>query len=219
MSFATKADLQQAISDYMARTDLSAFMDDFVTLAEVRLNNDVYPRQYEATAVLTGTTSSANLTLPSDFSDPIGLTVLDTTSSVQYRELVAMTYDELEILTITGRPTAWAIDGLLIQLNRPCDQAYTFNLRYNQTFSLASSGSTNVLLTDAPNVYLAACMIEANIFVKDPQATAYWTQLYTQSMEDFQKRENASKRKAVLTADSALLYNNRRYWARGNWYF
>ncbi len=221
MSFATKADLQTAIGDWMARTDLSSFYDDFVTLAESYLNNSVLMRLFETNTTLTGVVSSNSLTLPSDFSDPIGLTILDTTyGGNTYQELVPMTYDQMTIHTTNGRPTAWAINGLLISLNWPCDQTYTFNLRYDQLFELTTAGSTNYLLQNYPDVYLAACMVQANIFTKDIAAVQVWQGKLENAIAGVIRVESKSKARSILTGDPAILRSGNRYpYYYGGWYW
>jgi hypothetical protein len=63
MSIANYSDLQAAISDWMARSDVSGKAVDFITLAEARLNRLL--GVVGTTATLTGTISSAELDISS----------------------------------------------------------------------------------------------------------------------------------------------------------
>lgn len=210
MTFSTKGGLKANITVWMARSDLTSYYDDMISLAEAELNRNVpLLRLFETNTTLTGVTSSASLTLPTDYLAPVGLQVLNSLTTTGYRELVPMTFDQMETTTITGAPAAWAVTGSTITLNRPCDQAYSFNFRYYQSFSLANDASTNSLLTAAPDVYLAACMVQANILAKDNQAVGAWQAKLDGAIDSVASLAAMSKRKAILTVDRALLTRNR----------
>ena len=46
MAFTTYTELKSVVADYLARTDLTAQIPDFITLAEVRLKRDLRIRLY-----------------------------------------------------------------------------------------------------------------------------------------------------------------------------
>ena len=76
MAISNYAELQTAIVTWMARDgdgDLTSQAPTFIALGESRLNRDLPLRVMEVDTTLTGATSSRELTLPSDFVEPISL--------------------------------------------------------------------------------------------------------------------------------------------------
>ena len=67
MSFTTYAELQTTIAGYLARSDLTTQIPDFIRLAETRLRRDLRIRQMLNTTTLTCTSGTATVTIPSDF--------------------------------------------------------------------------------------------------------------------------------------------------------
>ncbi len=67
MSFTTYAELQTTIAEYLARSDLTTQIPDFIRLAEVRLRRDLRIRQMLTSTSLTCTSGTATVNIPSDF--------------------------------------------------------------------------------------------------------------------------------------------------------
>ena len=67
MAFTTYTELKSTVADYLARTDLTTQIPDFITLAEVRLKRDLRIRQMLKVATATMTVSDSTVALPSDF--------------------------------------------------------------------------------------------------------------------------------------------------------
>ena len=67
MAFTTYTELKSVVADYLARTDLTTQIPDFITLAEVRLKRDLRIRQMLKVATSAMTVSDSTVALPSDF--------------------------------------------------------------------------------------------------------------------------------------------------------
>jgi hypothetical protein len=169
MAITTQPELLQAVSDAMARSDLTAFIPDFVTMAENWLNygsENVPPlrvKEMEATASLVPV--SGVVTLPTDFLEWIR--VSENTS--YKRTLAYVTSDEAERLYPDGAA------GLGERFSIVGTSLYTYplvsnnvNLIYYQAIpALTASAPTNWLLTKAPGIYLRATLVQAYAFIKD----------------------------------------------------
>ena len=59
MAITTYTELKSAIADYMARSDLTGNVEDFIALAEARLNRLL--KMVETDATLTGTAASRRI--------------------------------------------------------------------------------------------------------------------------------------------------------------
>src|SRR6185369_16222665 len=113
--------------------------------------------------------TSGSATLPSGFIRPISL--LHTT----YGGLTETTIGDVRQRRISGNtstPAVFAVTGSTIEL----DATYTGNLTldYEGTLTgLSGSNTTNWLVLNAPQAYLAMCLHYAKAKAEDPSAPAY----------------------------------------------
>lgn len=203
------ASLKTEIGKYLERAgddSVTGNVDGWIDAAESRLNREL--RGLRTTTVddatLTGTASSRNISISSlAFLAPVAL-ILSTDS--QYHPLRPYVAGTHRLSTVNGSPSAWAINGTNIELDRPCDQAHTFVFRYHQALDIASA--TNWLLTTYPDVYLYESLKQAAVFFKDFDGVSAYGQMAQQIIDEIKEdiRQNA---KADLVVDSALLTNGR----------
>lgn len=169
MTISTYAELQQAVSDNMARTDLAPFIPDFVTMAENVLNygTDLLPalRCREMEAIVSLVPAAGVCTLPSDY---LGYTRVSENTSYK-RTLNYVTLDQAE------RDYPDGAAGLAEQFTIIGNSLYTYPLASNNISlvyyqaipALSDSNATNWLLTKAPGVYLRATLMQAADYTKD----------------------------------------------------
>lgn len=202
MAISTYAELQTAVTDWMARSDLSGNAVDFITLAEARLNRKLPLRELWENEALTGTTSSRTLTLPTDYIEAGWLRL--TTHAGENPKLAQKTTDAIAYGSTNGTPTAWCIDAGTIRLDCPCDQAHTFLFRHRKKLDLATT-STNWLLTHHPDVYLAAVLVWGGAFIKDVEQASPWKGLLEEAIDELAWIEDKGEAGAALTVDPALV--------------
>ncbi len=204
MAISTYAELKTAIANWLERsgdTTISANAGDFIALAESRLNRALALRAMETETTLTGTASSRSLVLPADFVEPKSLFLTTFGTQGRLRPFLAGTEP---LSTANGTPTAWTVNGTNIDLDRPCDQAHSFLFRYRRSFALSDGAPTNWLLSNHPDAYLFAALIEANIFLGDNEAAVGWELRLGQALGQIADKEGRSKSRATLVTDPAL---------------
>lgn len=76
------------------------------------------------------------------------------------------------------QPSRFTIEADTIRLDNAPDTAYYLPCLYYQKFG-ALSAATNWLMTNAPNAYLFASLLEASIFTRNWQAAEYYNGLYS----------------------------------------
>src|SRR5262245_42814692 len=120
--------LQLAIADWSNRTDLTAQIIDFITLAEARINNDLRVQAMISQATGSLTTGETTLAQPSDFlqvelfqvsSNPA--VVLEARPSGE-----AVAADN----TSVGGPKVYTIVGTNFEILPAPDNSYTYTLDY-----------------------------------------------------------------------------------------
>ena len=206
MPISDYTELQQAVSDWMARADVLGNAADFISLAEARLNRELSPVEVDAT--LTGSVGSRILDISTlAMVEPVALYLKDTGGELRVLPRSEGTFQHFDS---TGKPSIWAIDGSTIDFNRPCDQAYEFRFRYKQRFALSETASTNWLLSEHPDVYLAAAVMWGGVFVQDGGYAASFKALLEDTIPSI-RSAIAQKKRGELMVDPALARVGRHY--------
>lgn len=201
MALANYTDLQAAVLDWMERSGQTGQVADWIALAEARLNRELGP--VESNASLTGTVDSRALSiLALSVVEPVALFIADPGSEDESL-LPPMAGANMAYYDSSGRPSEWAIDSATeIKLNRPCDLAYAFRFRYRERFALSVS-STNWLLTNHPDVYLAASIVWGNAYNQDIGGASAWKAILDEAIPSI-RNTIAKSRKGTLKVDPAL---------------
>jgi hypothetical protein len=201
MAITTYAELQTAVTDWMTRSNLSGRAADFIALAEARLNREIPAVETDET--LTGTATSRRISISAlSMVEPIALFLAK--SGQDEREIQQKPDGSFPYLNTEGEPSFYAIDGENIDFDRPLDEAYPFRFRYRQKFALSDSATTNWLLTNHPDVYLAATLVWGGVFIRNPQYSAIFAGSLDNGIADV-CNQIAQKNRGVLTVDRALL--------------
>lgn len=201
MALSTYAELLSSVGQWMERADISGDAADFVRLAEARLTRRLPLREMWSTSTLTGVVGSRAIPLPADFVEPSHFKRVDGDSLCA---LTPFTPDTLPARESVGAPWGWAVDVGSITLDKPCDQAYSFRLRYRKKFALSEAAPTNWLLTNHPDVYLAAVLVWGGLFVKEAPEAATWRAILDEAIDELSWIESRGDALAPLQFDPAL---------------
>lgn len=205
MPITTYSELKTAITDWMARSDVSGSAADFISLAEARLNRLLDPVPTNAT--LTATAGSRYIDISAlSVIEPIALHYTGVGT-----ELVVIPKAEgsFEYTTNEGLPTIFTVSDTQIVFDCPSSSDYTFRFTYEGRFKLSDVATTNTLLTNHPDVYLAASIVWGAGYVKDNDAVNGWKMMLDEFIQETNHQYAKSKR-SVLTVDNAL--RPRRGW-------
>jgi len=151
MSFTTYAELQTTIAEYLARSDLTTQIPDFIRLAEVRLRRDLRIRQMLTSTSLTCTSGTATVNIPSDF-----LEVKDFV--VAGNPVFPLNYESPSLFSRNsrsmdaGKPLDYTVLASTFKLAPIPDFAYTLSLVYSAAPPfLSTSNTSNTFLTVCPD--------------------------------------------------------------------
>lgn len=192
-SLGTYAELQSAIASWnFARTDLP--VENLILLAETRINRDLKLRNATTDESLTGVVSSRQIALPSGFISASDCWLVNSVGRVELYQLPP----GITTITSSGQPEYWAIEGEYLTFERPCADDYAFVLRCITKLALAST-STNWLLTNYPDVYLAASNVEAATWIQDDAQAVRWDARYQAALSGVNSIEARSSRAPLRT--------------------
>lgn len=186
MALTTYAELLTAISDYIgARTDLGSVDDNFVTLAEARLNYGDYGtafptpplrvRQMEQRS--TATATGEYIALPDNFLETKYLKVTSENPDKPLMFLPPSMFDRKVGNSSTGTPAYYTVFGSEYRLN-PVPGSVTLESGFYRTIPALSS-AVNWLYTASPAVYLYGSLLEAAIYIDENEDIAKYGNLYS----------------------------------------
>lgn len=183
MAISNYSELQTAIADFLNRDDLTSMLPTFIAMAEGQLNRDV--RHWKMEQRSTADLDDQYLTLPTDWIETVRITVRDTTPYA----LNLMSRDELLDRRfsgddVAGKPVYYAHIAGEIEVYPTPDATYSVELLYRQKIeSLSDSNTTNWLLTEAPDLYLYACLVETCTYLRDDERLASFGALYQSKLD------------------------------------
>lgn len=197
MSIATYSDLKTKVASYLARTDLTDQIPDFIRFAELRLRRELRIRQMLKSVTTTTTGGDSTVELPSDFLEARDFYV--STNPIQ-----PLTYSSPAIFsrntksTTSGKPIDYTILASEFKLSPIPDTTYTLELLYfaAPTF-LGDDNSSNVFMANAPDVLLYASLLEAEPYLMNDARIQVWGSLYDRGIATLSTSDESSQYSGV----------------------
>ena len=200
MSFATYSDLKTSIASYLARSDLTTQIPDFITFAENRLRRELRIRQMLKSVTTATVSGDSTVELPSDFieiRDFVALT--NPIQPLSYSSPSALSNDPRA--SEVGVPKSYTILANDFLLSPPPDGVYTLRmLYYSAPPYLSSSNATNVFLTIAPDALLYAALIEAEPYLMNDARINTWGTMYDRAISSLAKSDEEGQYSGVPLA-------------------
>ena len=191
MSYAT---LQTDIAGWMNRTDLTALIPSFITIAETRFQLDVRSWQMIVAASLTVLANDKGVAVPDDWLEWDAL-------SISGRPLEYINADLMQAYVRQGYDSNYAakytmVGGALIVGGPAPNDVIVDTTYYGQIPTLAAApGNTNWLLDTYPSLYLYGSLVGGFNYIGDDQNAAKYTSAYGDVLNDI----NSNARKAVTS--------------------
>lgn len=200
---ASYATLQSEALAFMDRAGQAAQVSaapTWVQMAEARLNRELGALETDTT--LTGTLDSRTISISSlSIVEPVALFLAETDRDEV--EIDQQADGSFPYLDVSGKPAKWAIDGTNIDFDRPLDSAYPFRFRYRQKLALATT-DPNWLLTEHPDVYLAATLMWGAGYNEDWPNGQVWKMGLDEGLESVRKVLQ-QRRRGMLRVDEAII--------------
>ena len=189
MAIGTYAELQTAVANWLDRDDLGDRIPEFIALAEARMNRVFRLRLMEAKYTASTVAGQRNYALPANYLQMRNLQI-NTTPIRPCQYVTPEIYDRLYGSTLTGTPEIYTIVANEIQLGPVPAGVQTMEmLFYKKISALSVSNTTEVMLTDNPDVYLYGALLEAEPFLMNDERLGVWAQGFQQSIENLQDQD------------------------------
>jgi hypothetical protein len=193
MPLASYSDLKTTVANYLARSDLTAVIPDFIRLAEERLRRDIRTRMMLTVATTSTIGGDPTVGLPTDFLEMRDIH-LNTTPVFTLRYKAPNSFYETARTTESGRPVDYTILGLEMQVAPIPDTAYTLQmLYYSKPPLLSDSVASNVLLANYPDALLYAALGEAEPYLMNDARLQTWSALYDRAINAINVSDQSSE--------------------------
>ena len=197
MSISTYSELKTAIANYLARTDLTDQIPDFIRFAEIRLRRELRIRQMLKTVTSSTTGGDSTVELPSDFLEIRDfLVVSNPVQPLTYSSPAVFSRNTRS--TQSGLPLDYTILATEFQLAPIPDSTYTVKLLYYfaPTF-LGDSNQSNAFMVNAPDALLYAALLEAEPYIMNDARVNTWGGMYDRAISTLTKSDESSQYSGV----------------------
>ena len=189
MAIGTYAELKTAVANWLNRDHLTANIPDFITLCEARLNRVLRTRAMEGLYTASTISGQRDYNLPPNYLQMRALRL--NTSPLTVLEYVSPEImDRVWAGSAGGKPVAYTIKANELFLGPSPDAVYTMEMDYYRKFdSLSAIITTNLMLTDNPDVYLYGSLLEAEPFIKNETRIQIWGTSFYKDITDIQDQD------------------------------
>ena len=187
----TYQELKDQIINFVNKPDIDQTVDTFIDLTEAEMSRRLrhWRMERRSTAIL----SSQYVPLPSDFIEPVRLSITSGDTYVLEAESQAQLIDRrAEAGNTTGLPRYYAIIDGTIEVFPTPDSDYTLEMVYvSKVQALTSSNTTIWVLDYFPDAYLYGSLMHTAPFLEEDQRLTVWSSLFEKAVESI-NQENAN---------------------------
>jgi hypothetical protein len=180
MAFTNYTSFVSTVESYLARTDLTSVIPDFIQMAQLRMSRDL--RTEAMLKVATTSPSDNKVAFPTDF--------------LELREMhfegnppIILEYQSPDLFfrngqtSLSGRSHYFTMLGTEFQFAPSQNSSYTIQiLYYAQPTFISSTTATNLYLTYYPDALLYATLAEAEPYLINDARIATWSALYDRAI-------------------------------------
>jgi hypothetical protein len=180
MAFTNYTSFVSTVESYLARTDLTTVIPDFVQMAQLRMSRDL--RTEAMLKVATTTPSDNKVAFPTDF--------------LELREMhfqgnppIILEYQSPDLFfrngqtSLSGRSHYFTMLGTEFQFAPSQNSDYTIQiLYYAQPTFISTTTSSNLYLAYYPDALLYATLAEAEPYLMNDPRVATWSALYDRAI-------------------------------------
>lgn len=193
MAISDYSTLKSTIAAYLARTDLTAQIPEFISLAELRLQRDLRIRQMLKVSTTTAVGGTATVSLPADFLEMREIHL--NTNPVQTLAFEApRNFYQNPLVMLSGRPKVYTVLATEFQFAPIPDSDYTVQmLYYARPPALSTTNASNVFLANTPDALLYASLGEAEPYLMNDARLQTWAAMYQKAVDAISESDEGSE--------------------------
>jgi hypothetical protein len=197
MSFTSYSDLQTTIAGYLARTDLTTQIPDFIRLAETRLRRDLRIRQMLKSVTTATVAADSTVELPSDFLEVRDIVIVgNPVQPLSYYSPSA--FNRNTRTWEIGKPNSYTVLANDFQLSPVPDTVYTVQLFYFAAPAfLSDTNTSNVFLANTPDALLYGALLEAEPYLMNDARINTWGTMFDRAMASITRSDEQGQYSGV----------------------
>jgi hypothetical protein len=212
MTISTYAELKTAIATYARRADLTGRDDEFIDSVEALFARRLRIRAMETKATGSFTANNQALAYPTDFRAVRTFSYTPATGVSQTLDFITTEQGDALDYTASAQPVYYTFAEGGIRLYPTPDQAYAYTLLYyKKIVALDGSNTTNYLLTNHPDAYLAGCLVEAFAFLGDLSAASAWQVKFDAALREIERADARERFQSPQIGFDPALLGSERY--------
>jgi hypothetical protein len=193
MSLTNYSDLKTSVANYLGRSDLTAQIPDFISLAEIRLNRSLRIRQMLKTVTSSTAGGDSTVGLPSDFLE-IRDIYLDANPRISISYLSPSSFTRDARAAESGQPVFYTLRSNEIEFAPIPDTAYTVVMLYHgKPEALSDSNSSNEFMANCPDALLYGALLEAEPYLMNDARVQVWSSLYQNAITSLNESDESSE--------------------------
>lgn len=197
MSFTSYSDLQTTIAGYLARTDLTTQIPDFIRLAETRLRRDLRIRQMLKSVTTATVAGDETVELPSDFLEVRDFVIVgNPVQPLNYYSPSAFNRNTRS--WESGKPLDYTVLANDFQLAPIPDSNYTVKMFYFASpVFLSDTNTSNAFLANTPDALLYGALLEAAPYLMDDARINTWGTMFDRAMASITRSDEQGQYSGV----------------------
>lgn len=169
--------LKTAVANYLHRTDLTANIPDFISMAEWRIARALRVSQLLTTGSVTVSAGASTGTLPTGFLELANVKI-STGAELQY-----VPPDRIDNVSGSGVPWVYTLVGSTITVAPTWTAGGTLTVTYwKKETELSDSNTTNWYVTSAPDALLYGALLESAPFIQSDTRIPIWQDFFDRAV-------------------------------------
>ena len=197
MSFTSYSDLKMVIAGYLARSDLTTQIPDFIRLAETRLRRDLRIRQMLKSVTTATVAGDETVELPSDFLEVRDFVIVgNPVQPLNYYSPSAFNRNTRS--WESGKPLDYTVLANDFQLAPIPDGVYTAKMFYFAApVFLSDTNTSNAFLANTPDALLYGALLEAAPYLMDDARINTWGTMFDRAMASITRSDEQGQYSGV----------------------
>lgn len=194
MAISTYSELQTAIANWLARSDLTSRIPEFISLCEAKLQRELRARDME-TRNEGFTITGEYVAVPTDFIEARAFMLQgNPRKALKFMPIETQTDHFTTAAGFGGQgvfasnDSYYCVVGKFFRFGPVPTTNFASTLTYYAKIpALGTSTATNWVLTDHPDAYLYGALLESTAFLQDDARIALWKQGYDMAVASIKK--------------------------------